>query len=430
MADVVLTLGADTLQYWREWKRIEQESLRANARQSSTLGNIGQRIENLTGGARKFSGAISSTVGIASSLLGAFSGIVGVVTVVGGLVAGPILVAMRRNAEQARQFRDAMRDIERMRVDVALDAPGQDSTIADRRRAEEESRRLLDERTQRLRTLRDEGKLRREQFEQLYALEGDLHKQRMRNIAEAAKIEEANRLGRYEAERRALQDRAGERVSEFGRRDETDLERLRREHEELAGYIRAVYFDVDRQIVNEFGQGLLAKLRADFERFVADIEAKAAEAERRARVDSRFDDDAIRADIQRLRGDEEGAALARIRLDTEREIERVRRDANLDDEERARRIALLRERSALLEAEASERFNRPEQLQGRSVAAGLLGGAAVAQAALGGESDAVKAERTREEMLDRLVALVDNLVEVGRDVGDIRREGVRPVLGP
>jgi hypothetical protein len=252
----------------------------------------------------------------------------------------------------------------------------------------------------------------------------------MRNIAEAAKIEEANRLGRYEAERRALQDRAGERVSEFGRRDETDLERLRREHEELAGYIRAVYFDVDRQIVNEFGQGLLAKLRADFERFVADIEAKAAEAERRARVDSRFDDDAIRADIQRLRGDEEGAALARIRLDTEREIERVRRDANLDDEERARRIALLRERSALLEAEASERFNRPEQLQGRSVAAGLLGGAAVAQAALGGESDAVKAERTREEMLDRLVALVDNLVEVGRDVGDIRREGVRPVLGP
>lgn len=342
-ADLVARLGLDD-------KAFAQGLDNAESKASRAFGRVGQTIDSKTAGLRKFSGALSSTVGIATGLLGAFTA---VAAIVGGIVVGisKVVKSQREAAEQAERQRMALEkaaeSFEEYQVELGLVNPTRlERTINEIEESYHRQVEALKEQFGEWRRNREfwaqEHKFLRGALE---AIEQAKRAERERAAIQEYEAEQAHRRFQLEQQRAELQrQRAAEEEAERTRRVEEDNE------------LFALQFRLEEARAKEQNEV---------------VEALERELELRRRI----------LDVQRREGlsDEE-----RVRL-----IEQAKRIAEAEAQRRERerqaeRDAATATGSPTIDA-ADPRF--------RTLGAGTGGGAVLLRQTLGGAAQQLDAER-------------------------------------
>jgi hypothetical protein len=332
MSDITFAAGLDDTRFVRQITDLERKVQQASRPVNEAFGRWGRGIEDATSGVRKMTGALSSTVGVVSSVTGSAALIAG--TVVGVLATiDAIANAASRAAEQAEREARAR---EKVRAEVDRALTGMRLQLGEISALEGAMLAIADRAEDARRRLRTEGEFLR------------LMQRRLDIARELDALTAPRTTGRSE---------------QFGFASPETARRLREELVRITQEIEKQYSprfaEIDRleQALREQAEQQAAADKERHDQRMAEIEeegrrraqidAERAEAEQR-RIEQRMrqrelDERSLDIEIMRARGLDAEADAARIRLDIERQIQRLRDDEGMEQADRVRMERKLRE---------------------------------------------------------------------------------------
>lgn len=470
MADLQFSAAIDDTRFVRQLNDMETQAKRAAGPVNVAFRGWGSSINSATGGVRKFTASISGSVGAVTSMLGVWGLVAG--TIAGAYGVLTTFERQQREAElaakrEADQRERVLHSLER-ELDQRRAILGTTTALESRLAAIEAENRALNEQ------LTTEGKLNEAMQRRATLVE---------KIAQLSAVPEANRSGdrdaliygrdmgpgrveRMQAELAALErqialaeqrrreiestggalaEQARQRGIDSGLREqarlEAELARARGDDvEALRMQERIAHEDRLRRIaeIESAGAGNAERLRAledDLHnRRMQNIETEAAARaqaeqeraameERRQRAEGRrreFDERSLDIEIMRLRGMENAAREAEVRLDIERRIRELQDDPSRSIREQQRiRDKLLELESLRLAEIGGDPFGG--ETGARAIQGALLTGAE--RQVFGTRDPATERFLARQDQANRIFESIKSLLDGVRGAQGLRVEG-------